>query len=140
MSQIYPSVIETIEFWYYFHAVVLVNSLLFHSAGLLKGPFDLPKIRKRHSERSIFKINPLEPIFAMQKNDNFYLTYKYTYTHITQKISLKFLWVGLCHMQVEKNASIYRHRYEATICHTHSDLKDLCRKRKLLFLIGGTSM
>ena len=40
-------------------------------------------------------------------------------------------------MQVEKNASIYRHRYEATICHTHTDLKDLCRKRKLLFLIAG---
>ena len=85
MSQIYPSVIETIEFWYYFHAVVLVNSLLFHSAGPLKGPFDPPKIRKRHSERSIFKINPLEPIFAMQEDDNFYLTYTYTYTHIHRR-------------------------------------------------------
>ena len=36
-------------------------------------------------------------------------------------------------MQVEKNASIYRQRYEATICHTHSDLKDFCRKRNLCF-------
>ena len=27
MSQIHPSVIETIAFWYYFHTVVLANSL-----------------------------------------------------------------------------------------------------------------
>ena len=37
-SQIHPSVIESIEFWYYFHAAVLVNLLLFHSEGLLKDP------------------------------------------------------------------------------------------------------
>ena len=62
------------------------------------------------------------------------------HSYHTEDYSQKFLWVGLCRMQVEENASIYRQRYEATICHTHSDLKDLCKKRKLLFLIGGTSI
>ena len=76
----------------------------------------------------------------MQKNVNFYLTYTYTYTHIHRRYSPKIVWVGLCHMQEEKNASTYRYRYEAAICHTHWDLKDLSRKLKPLFLIGGTSM
>ena len=38
MSQIHPSVIESIEFWYYFRGAVLGNLLLFHSESLLKDP------------------------------------------------------------------------------------------------------